>query len=82
MRYIQGEIHYCLKYDKRNDVHLIGYIDSNWGGSEKDARSTIGVCFSLGSSMVSSMSRNQELVALSSAEVDYTTTCEVSREAV
>ena len=29
LRYLQGTIHYCLKYDRRNDVHLIIYTNSN-----------------------------------------------------
>lgn len=52
-RYLQGTTHYCLKYDRRIDVHLIGYTDSDWGGSEQDERSTTGGCFSFGSSIIS-----------------------------
>eukprot|EP00253_Pinus_taeda_P002479 PITA_02479 len=82
LRYMQGATHYHLKYDKRNDVHLIGYIDFDWGGSEMDGRNTTGGCFSLRSSMISWMSGKQEIVALSSAEVEYIATCEVSKETV
>ena len=67
LRYLQGIIHYFLKYDKRNGVQLIGYTNFDWGGSEMDGRSTTGGCFSLGSSMISWMSRKQESVALSGA---------------
>eukprot|EP00253_Pinus_taeda_P001483 PITA_01483 len=82
LRYLQGTIHYCLKYDRRNDVQLIGYTDSDQGGSEQDGRSTTGQCFSLGSSMVSWMSRKQDTIALSNVEAEYVVACEVSREAV
>eukprot|EP00253_Pinus_taeda_P013345 PITA_13345 len=82
LRYLRGTINYCLKYDKRNDVQLIGYTDSDWGGREQDGRSTTGGCFSLGSSMVSWMRRKQDIAALSSVKVEYVATCEVSREAV
>ena len=27
LRYLRGTIRYCLKYDRRNDIHLIGYTD-------------------------------------------------------
>eukprot|EP00253_Pinus_taeda_P005180 PITA_05180 len=77
LRYLQGTIHYCLKFDRRNDVHLMGYIDSDWRGSEKDGRSTTGGCFSLGSSMISWMRRKQDKVSLGSAEAEYVKLCEV-----
>eukprot|EP00253_Pinus_taeda_P023216 PITA_23216 len=82
LRYLLGTIHYCLKYDRRNDVQLIGYTNSNWGGNEQDGRNTTGGCFSLGSSMVSWMRRKQDTVALSSANAEYVASCEVSREAI
>eukprot|EP00253_Pinus_taeda_P036715 PITA_36715 len=82
LRYLQGTLHDCLKCDWRNDVHLIGYIDSDWGGSEQDGRSTTGGCFSLGSSMTSWMSRKQDTIALSSAGAEYVATYEVSKEAM
>eukprot|EP00253_Pinus_taeda_P014723 PITA_14723 len=77
-----GTIHYFLKFEKGKDVHLEGFIDSDWGRSGKGGRSTRGACFSLGSSMVSWMSRKKETMALSSVEVEYIVACEVSREAV
>jgi len=40
LRFLQGTTNYFLKYDKGNDVHLIGYTDYDWGGSEQDGRST------------------------------------------
>ena len=60
----------CLKYDSK-EVKLIIFIDSDWGGSETDGRSTIGGCFSLGAAMISWMSRKQDLIALSSVEAEY-----------
>lgn len=69
LRYLQGTIKYCMKYHRRNDVQLIGYTDSDQGGSEQDHRITTRGCFSLGSSMVSQMSRKQDTVTLSSDEV-------------
>jgi len=71
-----------LKYDKRNDVHLIGYTNSDWGGKEKDGRNMTRGCFYFGSSMVSWMRRKQELIAMSSVEAKYIASCEVSKEVV
>lgn len=42
LRYFQGTVHYSLKYEKEKDVHLEGFIDSNWGSNKKDGRITIG----------------------------------------
>jgi len=61
---------------------LTGFTDSDWGGSEIDGRSTIGGCFSLGFAMISWMSRKHDLVALSSAKVEYIDACEVGKEVV
>ena len=61
---------------------MIGYTNSNWGGSEQDGRTAIGGCFSLGSSMISWMSRKKDTIALSSVEAEYIAACEVGREAV
>eukprot|EP00253_Pinus_taeda_P019705 PITA_19705 len=82
LRYLRGTIYHCLKYEKGKDVLLTGFIDSDWGGYEKDGRNTTGGCFSLGLSMVSWMSRKKETVAISSVEAEYVAACEVSREAV
>ena len=79
LRYLQGTIHYCLKYDRRNDVHLIGYTDSDWEDCEQDGRRSTGGCFSLGSSMISWMSWKQDTIALSSVDAEYIATYEVSK---
>lgn len=64
--YLQGTIHDCLKYDRRNDFQLIKYTHSDWGGREQDGRSTTGGFFSSRSFMVSWMSRKQDSLTLSS----------------
>jgi len=82
LRYIRGTLHYCLKYDGKNNIQLMGYTCSDWRGSETVGRSTIGGCFILGSSMISWISRNQESLSFSSVEVEYIATCEVGRVVV
>ena len=68
MRYLKGMIEYGLSYTRDNDFRLYGYIDSNWVGSVSDRKSTSGGCFSLGSAMISWLSRKQASVSLSTAE--------------
>eukprot|EP00253_Pinus_taeda_P029711 PITA_29711 len=54
--------------------HILRYLH--------DGKSTTGGCFSLGSIMISWMSRNQDLVDLSRAKADYMVACEVGKEIV
>lgn len=49
VRYIKGAITYRVKFQKSQSVKLCEDSDSDWGGSEDDAKSTSGYCFSLGS---------------------------------
>lgn len=65
-----------------NKIQLIGYIDSNWGDSDREIRSTTRSCSRLGSSMFSWISRKQDTIALSSAEVEYVVASEVYQEVV
>lgn len=61
LRYLHRTIHHCLMYTW-NEIQLTGYTNSDWGGNETDGRSTIRGCVSLGSSMVSWMSKKQDTV--------------------
>jgi hypothetical protein len=51
-------------------------------GSVANRKSTLGCCFTLGSSMISWIGKKQSCVALSTAEVEYVAACATSREAV
>ena len=64
-------MNYGLKYVANRDVQLQGYTDTNWEGSIDNRKSTSEVSFSLGSAMISWMSRKQRLIALNTPEVDY-----------
>jgi hypothetical protein len=65
-----------------SDVQLQGYTDSDWAGSADDRKSTSGVCFSLGSAMISWISRKQKSVALNTAEAEYIAACDACTKAV
>jgi hypothetical protein len=60
LRYLCGTLNYGLRYVSNNDVQLQGYIDYDWEGSADDKKSTSGVCFSLGSTMISWISRKHK----------------------
>ena len=67
LRYLHGTINLGLKYTTKN-VRLHRYIDVDWVGNFADRKNTLGCCFSLGSAMISWMSRKQKSIALSTAE--------------
>ena len=50
---------------------LAGYWDANWAGCIDDRKSTSDGCFYLGNNLVSWMSKKQNSVSLSTAEVEY-----------
>jgi len=81
LRYLRGIIHHCLYYDGK-EAKLTVFTNFDWGGSETNGRITTCGCFSLGSAMISLMSRKQDLVALSSDEEEYVVACEVGKEVV
>ena len=70
LRYIRGT------YTTSSDIQLHGFTDSDWAGSAEDRKSTSGMCFSLGSTMISWSSRKKKSVALSTAEAEYMVACE------
>jgi hypothetical protein len=82
MRYPKGTIDCGLSYDGYHDFTLSGYTDADWVGSVSDRKITSGCCFSLGSAMISSKSRKQSSISLSTTEEDYIATCSASCEAI
>ncbi|XP_057867289.1 secreted RxLR effector protein 161 [Cryptomeria japonica] len=82
LRYLRGTVGFGLKYPLNTPITLEGYFDAEWAGSVKDRKSTSGICFSLGSAVISWACRKQSSVALSTAEAEYIAASVASREAV
>jgi hypothetical protein len=82
LRYLHGTVGYGLRYVSDGEVKLQGYTNFDWAGSAVDRKSTSGCCFSLGSGMISWLSRKQTSVALSTADAEYIADSVASREAV
>ena len=80
LRYIKGTQGYGITYAKGNS--LSGFCDSDWAGDIDSRRSVTGYCFSLGSGVVSWISKKQPTVALSSTEAEYKAACFAACEAV
>ncbi|OMO54668.1 Zinc finger, CCHC-type [Corchorus capsularis] len=71
LRYLKGTFDYGVLFKSVENVELHCYIDSDWGGSVDDAKSTSGYVFSLGSGVFNWLSKKQEVVAQSTAEAEY-----------
>ena len=78
----RGTIDYGLKYNANKKINLEVYVDSYWADSAIDRKSTLGCCFSMGSSVISWFSGKKSYVALSIAEAEYVTACSASCDAV
>ncbi|KAM1699812.1 hypothetical protein ACFX2K_031115 [Malus domestica] len=82
LRYIKGTLDYGLEYVKGKNAMLIGFCDSDWGGSVDDSKSTSGYAFSFGSGVFSWASVKQNCVALSTAEAKYISASEATAQAI
>jgi hypothetical protein len=82
MRYLKVTVDYGLKYVVDNEISLLGYLDSDWASGVANRKSTLGGCFTLGSSMISWISKKQSCVSLSMDEEEYVAACVTSLEAV
>lgn len=61
---------------KKNDWQFEGFVDSDWAGCPDTRRSTTGFAFMLAGAPISSVSRRQKTVALSSREAEYVAAAE------
>lgn len=78
MRYVKGTLDYWLENVKGMNIVLIGFCDSDWGGSIDDSKSTSRYAFAFGSGVFSQASIKQNYVALSTAEVEYISASEAT----
>jgi hypothetical protein len=71
MRYLKYSPNVGLWYPKGAQFELVVFSDSDYAGCKVDGKSTFGGCQLLGRSLVSLLSKKQNSVALSTAEVEY-----------
>ena len=82
LRYLRGTIMYGLRYASNSEVKLHEFNDLDWAGSAEYRKSTSGFCFSLGSAMISWVSRKHKYVPFSTAEAEYIAACDACMEEV
>ncbi|RVW80159.1 putative mitochondrial protein [Vitis vinifera] len=49
IRYVKGTCDFGIKFTRSKEFELVGFSNSDWGGSIDDMRSTLGYCFTFGS---------------------------------
>nr|KYP32769.1 hypothetical protein KK1_046449 [Cajanus cajan] len=76
LRYINGTRDHGILFEKSNNLHIIGYYDSDWAFDQDDMRSTTsGYCLFLGNNMIFWMAKKQQVVSRSGIEAEYDTLC-------
>ena len=71
----KGYVDYGLKYEAIQRINLEGYVDSDWAGSAINRKSTLGCCFSMRLGVISSFSKKESCMALSTGKEKYVATC-------
>jgi hypothetical protein len=71
IRYVSGTIHLGCQYSRADDCRLVGFCDSDLAGVVDSSKSTTGVAFFLGRSLVSWQSQKQRVISLSTCEAEY-----------
>ncbi|KAG8488945.1 hypothetical protein CXB51_017000 [Gossypium anomalum] len=78
LRYVKRTLGYGVKFERAEELKLVGYSDSDWAGSVDDMKSTSGYFFTLGSGVFSWSSKKQQKVAQSTIEAEYITAATAS----
>ena len=67
LRYLRGTSDYCITYNRSSEF-VFGYVDFDFVGDLDKRRSTLGYVFTLAGGGISSMSKLQNIFALSTTE--------------
>ena len=70
-RYLKGALGKGLTFRKHGHFNIEGYCDSDWASCTDDRKSISGYCMFIGGNLVSWKSKNQSVVARSTAEAEY-----------
>ena len=71
IKYVKITVEFGVWYSKDTSDVLAGYSDADWAGNADDRKSTSEGCFYVGNNLVSWMSKKQNSISLSTAEVEY-----------
>ena len=71
LRYLKSSLRRGLFLSKNDHLNIIGYTDTDWARNLIDKKSTLGYFIFVGGNLVTSKSKKQNVVGLSSAEAEF-----------
>ena len=74
IKYVKTTADFDEQYNKDTNVVLVRYSNTNWAVNANDRKSISGGCFYVGNNLVSSMSKKQNSISLSTTEAEYIAT--------
>ncbi|CAL5351786.1 unnamed protein product [Camellia sinensis] len=81
-RYLKGTTDFGILYKKGEQSGLIGFTDSDYAGDSNDRKSTSGYIFTMGSGVISWLSRKQPIVTLSTTEAEFVAVASCACQAI
>ena len=82
LRYLKGTVNYGIIFKGGERKNLMGYSDADWAGDRQDRKSTSGYLFQLAGGPISWRSKNQDSIALSTAEAEFAALSSAAQETV
>ena len=70
-KYLKGTLSYGLWYPRNQNFQLLAYSDADWANCVDERKSTSGIAFFLGESLVAWLSKKQSSISLSTTEPEY-----------
>ncbi|CAL5420691.1 unnamed protein product [Camellia sinensis] len=81
-RYLKGTTDFGILYKKGEQSGLIGFTDSDYASDSNDRKSTSGYIFTMGSGVISWLSRKQPIVTLSTTEAEFVAVASCACQAI
>ena len=82
MRYLRGTLSYGITFSSAPDLHVVGYVDSDYSGDHSDRKSKTGIVFKMANGPVSWFSQKQGCTSESTTEAEFVALAEATKEAI